>query len=145
MDGISTFVSRAEAAQGRTKSTVAIESILDGGDIAGFAHRSQMARSTPNSSWMVQPAGADCGCGKKPFTTPHPSRLKRGFGSQQDASRERYEVHGGGRRPRRSCRSATCVHADCRMSTRGQHAPASEGSARWTWAPPLPSAPSHRR
>jgi hypothetical protein len=38
-------------------------------------------------------------------------------------------VHGGGRRQGRSCRSATCVRADCRMSARGEHAPACEGSA----------------
>ncbi len=72
---------------------------------------------------MVQPAGVDCGCGKrkefgwpsgksycpcwtsadcwigkKPFSTPHSSRRKRGLGSRQNTSRERYEVHGGGRR-----------------------------------------------
>ena len=124
----------------------------------------------PTSTRMVQPAGVDCGCGKrkefgwrpgksycpcwtsadcwigkKPFSTPHSSRRKRGLDSGQNASRERYEVHGGGRRPGRSCRSATCVRADCRMQACGEHGPVSEGSTRGTWTPSHPSAPSYCR
>jgi hypothetical protein len=124
-----------------------------GGHTVGSADRSQMARSTrtipgrfdllasvaeweEQGIWLAKPGksycpcwtSADCWIGKKPFSTPHSSPRKRGLGSRQNTSRERYEVHGGGRRQGRTCRSATCVRADCRMSARGEHAPAGEGS-----------------
>ena len=128
-------------------------------------------RHFPNSSRMGQLAGVGCGCGKKKgiwlaawqkllsvldqrrlldweeasLSTPHSSPRKGGLGGRQNTSRERYEVHGGGRRPGRSCRSATCVRADCRMQACGEHGPVSEGSTRGTWTPSHPSAPSYCR
>jgi len=54
---------------------------------------------------------------------------KRGLGSRQNTSRERYEVRGGGRRPRHTCRSATRVRAVGRVSAGRKHDRHSEGSA----------------
>jgi transposase len=66
VEGIGATVSRAEAAQGRARSTLGIESILSGGHFVGFAHWSQMARSTPTvSGWfnLLAPT-ADVGRGR---------------------------------------------------------------------------------
>jgi len=64
--GVVTSFSRAEAAQGWTGSTVGIESKLFGGHFVGFAHWSQMARSTPTvPGWfnLLAPT-ADVGRGR---------------------------------------------------------------------------------
>ena len=70
-----------------------------------------------------------CWTGKKPFWTPPSLPRKRGLGGRQNASWERYEVHGGGRRPGHTCRSATCVRATGRVPAGGEHARYGEGSA----------------
>jgi transposase len=60
---------------------------------------------------------------------------KKGSRGRQDTSRERDEMRGGGRRLRRTCRSATCVRADFRTSACGEHTPTGERAAQWTWTP----------
>src|ERR1039458_2066751 len=87
---------------------------------------------------------ADCWIGKKHFLTPPSSPRKKGLRGRQDPSRERYEVRGGGRRPRRTCRSATCVRADFRTPACGKHACNSKSAAQWPWTPAFPPAARDR-
>ena len=83
---------------------------------------------------------ASCWIGKKPFWTPPLSRQKRGLGGRKDPSRERYEVHGGGRRPGHTYRSATCVRANLRVPACGKHARAGESATSRPRTSALPSA-----
>jgi transposase len=60
---------------------------------------------------------------------------KKGPCRRHNTSRERYEVRGGDRRPRRTCRSATRVRADFRTPACRKHARYAEGAAPWPWTP----------
>ncbi len=87
--------------------------------------------------WMNE----SCSTGKRPFWTRPLCWRKRGLRSRKNPSRERYEVHGGGRRPGYTYRSATCVRADLRVPARGKHAGAGKSTARWTRPPAQAVAP----
>jgi hypothetical protein len=65
---------------------------------------------------------------------------KKGPCRRHNTSRERYEVRGGGRRPRRTCRSATRVRADFRTPACRKRPRYGEGAAPWPWTPPFQSA-----
>ncbi len=162
-------ISKAEATQGWAWPPLGLEPCMSGRDSVGAANRSPMARSArPVPGWLhLLEAVADVGRTRRlavslAKTIVHAGRAavsglgrglprrhvhhreKGGAGSRQNTSRERYEVHGGGRRPRHTCRSATCVRADCRVSACGKHAPASESAAARPWTPTFPSAARHR-
>ena len=122
----------------------------------GLAYRARGGATCPRSTPMDLPAGAGCGSGKKtacrcglgkrcwrgsisascstgkkPFSTRPSCWRKKGLRSRKDPSRERYEVHGGGRRPGHTYRSATRVRANLRVPARGKHARAGESAALW--------------
>src|SRR5664279_616474 len=95
-------------------------------------------------AWQALLARLDerkCSTGKRPFSTRPLCWRKRGLRSRKNPSRERYEVHGGGRRPGYTYRSATCVRADLRVPARGKHAGAGKSTARWTRPPAEAVAP----
>ena len=70
---------------------------------------------------------------------------KKGAPQSEKPSRERYEVHGGGRRQRHTCRSVTCVRATGRVPVGRKHARGGEGSASRARTAALPSQTSYCR
>jgi len=97
------------------------------GAVCGFGKRTEYGCGLGKRCWRGS-ISASCWTGKKPFWMRPSYWRKRGLRSRKDPSRERYEVHGGGRRPGHTYRSATRVRANLRVPARGKHAGASESA-----------------